>query len=65
MASYVEGRSRASEAEPIGLMTEGAAGIAVIALMVVALAGILAGVLASIAAIVIGVGLMIQPYWGS
>jgi len=46
-------------------MTEGAAGIAVIALMVVALAGILAGVLASIAAIVIGVGLMIQPYWGS
>jgi hypothetical protein len=62
MASYVENRSTASQAEPIGLMTEGAAGIAVVALMVVALAGVSAGVLASIAAIVIGVGLMVQAF---
>jgi hypothetical protein len=62
MASYVESTSRAGDAEPIGLMTEGAAGIAVIALMVVALAGVSAGVLASIAAIVIGVGLMVQAF---
>lgn len=62
MAVEVEGRGRTSEAEPIGLMTEGAAGIAVIVLTVIALAGISTEALASIAAIVIGLGLMIQAF---
>ncbi|HEY3908774.1 MAG TPA: hypothetical protein VGM07_02685 [Stellaceae bacterium] len=62
MAIYVEGRGLASEAEPVGLLTEGAAGIAVIVLAVVALAGVSVGILASIATIVIGVGLMVQAF---
>src|ERR1700751_2452800 len=62
MAIYTESRGRTSEAEPIGLLTEGAAGIAVIVLTVIALAGISAGALESIAAIVIGVGLMVQAF---
>jgi hypothetical protein len=62
MAVQVESGGRASDAEPIGLLTEGAAGIAVIVLMVVALAGISTEALASIAAIVIGVGLMVQAF---
>jgi hypothetical protein len=62
MAIFVEGRGLASEAEPVGLMTEGAAGIAVIALAVIALAGISAGPLAAIATIVIGVGLIVQAF---
>ncbi|HTV43874.1 MAG TPA: hypothetical protein VMF05_01035 [Stellaceae bacterium] len=62
MAIYVEGRGLASEAEPVGLLTEGAAGIAVIVLMVIALAGVSSELLASIATIVIGVGLMVQAF---
>jgi len=62
MAIYVEGRGLANEAEPVGLMTEGAAGIAVIVLAVIALAGISSAILASIATIVIGVGLMVQAF---
>jgi hypothetical protein len=62
MAIYVEGRGLAGEAEPIGLLSEGAAGIAVIVLMVIALAGISVGALASIATIVIGVGLLVQAF---
>jgi hypothetical protein len=62
MAIFVEGRGLASEAEPVGLLTEGAAGIAVIVLTVIALAGISAGALASIATIVIGVGLIVQAF---
>lgn len=63
MAMYVEGRGLVpSEAEPVGLLTEGAAGIAVIVLAVIALAGISAGVLVPIATIVIGVGLMVQAF---
>ncbi len=62
MAIYVEGRGRASEAEPVGLLTEGAAGIAAIVLAVIALAGVSVGILASIATIVIGVGLMVQAF---
>jgi hypothetical protein len=62
MAVYAESRGRASEVEPIGLLTEGAAGIAVIVLAVVALAGVSAVALASIAAIVIGVGLTVQAF---
>jgi hypothetical protein len=62
MAFYAESRGRASEAEPVGLLTEGAAGIAVIALTIIALAGVTTGVLTSIAAIVIGVGLMVQAF---
>jgi hypothetical protein len=62
MATYVESRGVANEAEPVGLLTEGAAGIAVIVLAIIALAGVSAEALTSIAAIVIGVGLMIQAF---
>jgi hypothetical protein len=62
MAYYTETEGRASEVEPVGLLTEGAAGIAVIVLAVVALAGISVGILTSIAAIVIGVGLTVQAF---
>jgi hypothetical protein len=62
MAVQVGSTGRISEAEPIGLLTEGAAGIAVIVLTVVALAGISTEPLGSIAAIVIGVGLMFQAF---
>ncbi|MBO0737676.1 MAG: hypothetical protein J2P48_14075 [Alphaproteobacteria bacterium] len=62
MAVFVEGRGIASEAEPVGLLTEGAAGIAVIILSVIALAGISPGTLASIATIILGVGLMAQAF---
>jgi len=48
MAVYGEGRGIAAEAEPFGLLTEGAAGIATIVLGVIALAGVSAGVLAPI-----------------
>jgi hypothetical protein len=61
MAVYVEGRSL-SEAEPLGLLTEGAAGIAAIVLAIIALAGTATTALASIAVIVIGVGLMVQAF---
>jgi hypothetical protein len=46
----------------VGLLTEGAAGIAVIALAIIGLAGISTGALVAIATIVIGVGLMIQAF---
>ena len=62
MAAYVERRGFANEAEPAGLLTEGAAGIAVIVLAIIALAGVSSEALASIAAIVIGVGLMVQAF---
>jgi hypothetical protein len=62
MAVYAESGWRASEAEPFGLLTEGVAGIAVIALTIIALAGVSTLILASIAAIVIGVGLIVQAF---
>ena len=62
MATIVEGRSLVRETEPVGLMTEGAAGIAVIVLAIIALAGISSAPLASIATIIIGVGLMVQGF---
>jgi hypothetical protein len=62
MAVYGEGRGIAAEAEPFGLLTEGAAGIAAIVLAIIALAGISAGALASIITIVVGVGLMVQAF---
>lgn len=62
MATYVERRGFANEAEPVGLLTEGAAGIAVIVLAIIALAGISVAALTSIAVIVIGVGLMVQAF---
>src|SRR5262244_2548119 len=46
MAMFQEGRGLAVEAEPLGLLTEGAAGIAIIVLSVIALAGTASGVLA-------------------
>jgi len=62
MATYVEGTGVTRDAEPVGLLTEGAAGIAVIALAIIALAGVSVDALASIATIVIGVGLMVQGF---
>jgi hypothetical protein len=62
MATYLEGRRLGLEAEPLGLLSEGAAGIAAIVLAVIALAGISATALASIVTIVIGVGLMVQAF---
>jgi len=59
---FQDGRGLASEAEPLGLLTEGAAGIAVIVLAVIALAGTSSGTLASIVTIVVGVGLMVQAF---
>src|SRR5689334_3853939 len=62
MATYVEGRSAASDVEPVGLVSEGVAGIAAIVLAVIALAGVSTGILASIVTIIIGVGLMVQAF---
>jgi hypothetical protein len=62
MLTHVQARGPASEAEPVGLLTEGAAGIAVIVLAIIALAGVSVAALISIAAIVIGVGLMVQAF---
>ena len=62
MLTHVETRGFANEAEPVGLLTEGAAGIAVIVLAIIALAGVSPEALTSIAAIVIGVGLMVQAF---
>ncbi len=62
MAYYTEGKGIAAEAEPFGLLTEGAAGIAAIVLAVIGLAGVSTGALASISTIVIGVGLMVQAF---
>jgi hypothetical protein len=60
MATYVEGRGIASEVEPLGLLSEGAAGIAAVVLSVIALAGVSPATLAAIVTIVIGAGLMAQ-----
>jgi hypothetical protein len=62
LATDVARRGLADEAKPVGLLTEGAAGIAVIVLSIIALAGVSVEGLASIAAIVIGVGLMVQAF---
>jgi hypothetical protein len=62
MAVYGEGRGIAAEAEPFGLLTEGAAGIAVIVLGIIALGRVDSGLLASIITIIIGVGLMVQAF---
>lgn len=62
MAVYAEGRGIGTEAEPFGLLTEGAAGTASVVLAIIALAGISAGVLASITTIVIGVALIVQAF---
>jgi hypothetical protein len=62
MATFVEGREATSRAEPVGLLTEGAAGIAAIVLAILGLAGVSTGVLASITVIVIGVGLLVQGF---
>jgi hypothetical protein len=62
MAAFGESRSLAAETEPLALLTEGAAGIAVIVLAIIGLAGSHAELLAAIATIVIGVGLMVQGF---
>lgn len=63
MTSFVEGRGMADDVEPVGLLTEGAAGLAVIVLAIIALAGASsAGALTAIATIVVGVGLMVQGF---
>ena len=60
--TFFEGRSLAAETEPFGLLTEGAAGIAVIVLAIIGLTHTQPGLLAAIATIVIGVGLMVQGF---
>jgi hypothetical protein len=62
VAVYVEGKGIAADAEPFGLLTEGAAGIAAIVLAIIALAGIATAALASITTMIIGVGLMVQAF---
>lgn len=62
MATLLETAGMATETEPVGLLAEGAAGIAAIVLAIIALAGISTEALAAIAAIVIGVGLMAQGF---
>jgi hypothetical protein len=62
MAIYAERKGIAAEAEPFGLLTEGAAGIAAIVLGIIGLAGISTSALASIATIVIGIGLIVQAF---
>jgi hypothetical protein len=62
MVMSVETRGFAEEVEPVGMLTEGAAGLAVIVLAIISLAGVSPQGLASIAAIVIGVGLMVQAF---
>lgn len=59
MAVY-QGSGVWTETAAVGPMTEGAAGIATIVLAILALAAISPGALGSIAAIVIGVGLLIE-----
>jgi len=62
MATYVETATTVTDTEPVGLFTEGAAGIAAIALAIIALAGVSTTDLTSIAVIVIGVGLVVQGF---
>ena len=62
MAVYGQGRGIAVEAEPFGLLTEGAAGVATIVLGIIALGKVDSGLLASIITIIIGVGLMVQAF---
>jgi hypothetical protein len=62
MATFVEGREVTSKTEPVGLLTEGAAGIAAIVLAILGLAGVSTAILASITVIVIGVGLLVQGF---
>src|SRR5690349_24481270 len=62
MAMFFEGGVRATDVEPVGLLTESAAGIAVIVLSIIALAGTSPGALTSIVTIIIGVGLMVQAF---
>ncbi len=59
MAAY-QSTSIWGDTTTVGPMTEGAAGIAVIVLSILGLAAISPGVLSSVAAIVIGVGLLIE-----
>jgi len=62
MAMFQQGKGLASEAEPLGLLTEGAAGIAVIVPARAITARTITGALASIVTIVVGVGLMVQAF---
>lgn len=59
MAAY-QTTSAWTDKSTVGPMTEGAAGIAVIGLTILGLAAISSGVLTAVAAIVIGVGLLIE-----
>lgn len=62
MAFYTEGKGAVSDVEPVGLVTEGAAGIAVIVLAIIALSGTSTVTFAAIVTIIIGVGLMVQAF---
>lgn len=62
MASYLEGRGLMAETEPLGLLTESAAGIAVVVLAIIAIAGVSSSALLAIATIIVGLGLMVQGF---
>jgi hypothetical protein len=65
MAVFFEGgggRSLIAETESFGLLTEGAAGVAVVVLAIIGLSHTQPGILAAIATIVVGVGLMVQGF---
>ena len=59
MAIY-QGTGTWTDTATVGPMTEGAAGIAVIVLSILGLAAVSPGVLTSVAAIIVGVGLLIE-----
>lgn len=62
MSVFMERGGPAREAESVGLMTEGAAGIAIIVLAIIGLANVSSPMLASIVTIVIGAGLMVEAF---
>ncbi|HJU16527.1 MAG TPA: hypothetical protein VJ770_08645 [Stellaceae bacterium] len=64
MAVFFEGggKSLAAETEPFGLLTEGAAGIAVIVLAIIGLSQTAPGMLGAISTIIIGCALLVQGF---
>src|SRR5579884_3881747 len=63
MAIFFEGgKSLAAEGEPIGLLAEGAAAIAVIVLTIIGLSRTEPGILAAISTIIIGGALLVQGF---
>lgn len=62
MAIAIRGQGFAGEAESIGLMTEGTAGVAVVVLAVLGLADVSPEIFAAIVTILIGAGLIVETF---